>query len=251
MWCFFDESWMQHATRDQYRVGVFAGILTEEGFLDHLDRMLFAVRQKYYGREHARDYTRELHGTKLLSNNAFRLEQKTGFSTNLSIVREVLAYLLQREEYYLRVFASVVYGRDPKLLCPEPRRIPHPYKIIIQNVSEAVRDFDEKRRAITIYDQRVKTQNGIAVAVKSFIQGRDIPNLHPVPYFGVSHASPALQVSDLITHIIAKRWAGQKHVFPFYEQVKNLQWTKKVNTSTTYYGINTWYEDHDGRYQKK
>jgi len=251
MWCFFDESWILHAARPDYRVGVFAGILTEEAYLAQLDRVLYAVRKKYYGKDHARDYSRELHGNQLLSNSAFRIEQKTGFSKNLSVVREILAYLLQTNSHYLKVFASVVYGGDPKLLCPDPRQIPHPYKIIIQNVSTAVADFDNSRRAITIYDQRVKAQNGIAVAVKAFIQGRNIPHLHPVPYFGVSHASPALQVSDIITHIIAKRWAGHKHIYSFYEQVKNLQWTKEIEGHLRHYGINTWYEDREGRYQKK
>jgi len=250
MWCFFDETWIEHTKIPDFKVGVFAGILTEEDFLPKLERLLYGVRRKYFGAENAKNPSYELRGSDLLSNNSFRLEQKYGYSRNLSIVREIISYLQSEDEHYIRFFASAVYGRNPRLLCPEPKNIPWPYRTLCLNISRAVAEYAPERRAVAIYDQRFQAETGIAIAMKAFIQGLGLPNLHPVPYFGVSHATPGLQVADILTHIVGKQWAKNRNFQLFYDQVKQLQWTKTEGVRTIY-GVNTWYEADDGRYTRK
>lgn len=206
MWCFIDETWISHSQIPNYTVGVIAGILAEDAILPQLDKLLYAVQRKYYGQDHAKDPSRELKGESLLSNMAFSLEERNVRSINLNIVKEILNYLNAqgKEGRYLKLFASAVYGQRPQLLCPDPKNMPLPYRTICRNISRAVADFDENQTAIMVYDQRFKAQTGLAIAMKAFVQGLKIPNLHPVPYFGVSHATPALQVSDILVHIIGK-----------------------------------------------
>lgn len=253
MWCFFDESWPGSRKNELL---VIAGILVNEEILNDLDGLLYQVRSKYYGKEHAKNASFELKGKDLLSNSSFRLLSRGDipYVKNHAVVKDILGWLIKEREdkksnNYIRVFASVVYGDNPQLLCPDTRKIPWPYRILCRNISTAVANTYPSRRAILIYDQRFQTQTELAITLRQFNQALKVPNIHPVPYFGVSHAVPALQISDIIVYIIARYFNGDDRFLPFYELVKRLQWSGVVG-GKNFFGINSWRELADGRYEK-
>lgn len=256
MWCFFDESWPDDNKGD---LVVVAGILVNDEFLPALDRLVFKLKRKYLGEENAKNPESELKGTHLLSNFTFKLAQqppdKVPYVKNHALVKDLLGELIKERDdnesnNYIRVFASAVSGNRPELLCPDMKRIPVPYKWLCQNISRAVEQYDNSRRAVLIYDQRFRVQTSLAITIKNFNLGLRIGNLHPVPYFGVSHATPCLQISDVIVYIIAKHLAGDRRFQPFYDLVKRLQWTDEVD-GRLFYGINSWKESTAGYYTKR
>jgi hypothetical protein len=256
MWCFFDESWAVTATS---RLLVVAGLLVNSEFLPKLDDQLYRTKRKYFGQEHAKNRAYELKGKDLLSNASFRmaerLDSERAFVHNHAVVKELLGYLVKEKEddsspHYIRVFASAVLGPNPQLLCPDLRRIPPPYKWLCLNISRAVAEAAPDKNAVLIYDQRFQVQTGLAITLKGFNSGLGIKNLHPTPYFGVSHATPCLQLSDIIVFIISRHLAGDRRFQPFYNLVKRLQWTAEVD-GRLLYGINSWLEPSQGAYTKR
>lgn len=256
MWCFFDESWPDDKKE---QLVVVAGMLVNEEFLPNLDRLIYATQKKYFGEEHAKDPKIEFKGNQLLSNASFKLAQRIQgsgtFVRNHAAVKDILGYLVKEREdhgspHYIRVFASAVFGDKPQLLCKDHKKIPTPYRILCQNISTAVAECDASKRAILIYDQRFEAQTGLAITLKGYNAGLKIANLHPAPYFGVSHASACLQISDIIVYIIARHLAGDKRFEPFYDWIRRLQWMSE-SAGKLYYGINSWRETSPGTFNKK
>lgn len=256
MWCFFDESWPSDHKGDLL---VVAGILVNDEFLPTLDKLVYKVKKKYFGEEKAKDPNNELKGTQLLSNYSFKLAterlKEVGYVRNHALVKDLLGELVKEREdaesiNYIRIFASAVFGEKPQLLCPDMNKTPTPYRWLCKNISRAVAEFDSNRRAILIYDQRFKVQTSLAITLKNFNHGLHVPNLHPVPYFGVSHATPCLQISDVIVYVIAKHLSGDKRFQQYYNLIKRLQWTME-DDGKLYYGINSWKEGPAGVYSKR
>lgn len=78
------------------------------------------------GDDHARDTTRELKGTALLSNNSFKMQDEHGFSKNPAIVHEVFSWVaLHAPE--LKLISISVYGdKKPPLFSTDPGDIGWP-----------------------------------------------------------------------------------------------------------------------------
>ncbi|WP_449246979.1 DUF3800 domain-containing protein [Desulfarculus baarsii] len=251
MWCFIDECW---PNQDKSELMVIGGLLVNSEFIPEIDKLIYRIKRKYFGEDRARDSQWELKGSRLLSNRSFAQDiNEDSLNNRHALVKDVLGELIKEREdsessHYIRVVASAVFGKKPQLLCPDLRNAPLPYKKLCLSINKAVQDHDAGRKAVQIFDQRVKVQTELAITLRNFNAGLALKHVHPTPFFGVSHATSCLQVADIVVYIIAKCFSGNKEFVPFYSLVKRLQWDG-IENGAMLYGINSWEEGEDGRYR--
>jgi len=249
MWLFVDESWAPEGVTPSF--GILSGVLVEESKLPKLEQFLFEIRKKYYGPKHAKDYTRDIKGKELLSNQMVKLWQKNGsMPNNICFVKELLTFPRLNPEIYFKAFASLIYSNNakpPDLLSPDPKRLSIPIRTLIENVSQAANSYDPKSVVKLIFDQRLGSQEGLAIAMKHFIAGIGLGNIHPYPYFAVSNICPGIQFADVFAYLLAKRAQHVKELFPFYSLWRGLQWVSEDDAAPKRYGLNRWNEIINGR----
>lgn len=244
MWFFVDESWSPDGVRPSF--GLLSGILVEENKLPSLEDFLFSVRKKYYGQEHARDYRRDIKGKDLLSNQMLRLWASSGsMPNNICIAKEMLTFPKMNPEVFFKTFASVIFSDNehkPDLLSPDPKRLSHPIRILIENVAEAAASYSAEKQVKLVFDQRLGSQEGLAIAMKHFIAGTRKSNIHPYPYFAVSNISPGIQFADVFATILSKNIQGFRELHQFYLGWRDLQWLSQEGVAPRRYGLNSWDE---------
>ncbi len=224
MWCYVDESWQKNG--DEH-LGVLAAILGPEAVFERLDRQLFILRRKYYGEEHARDMTRELKGTALLSNNSFKMQEIHDYSKNLTIVHEVFSWVeLHAPE--LKLISISVYGdKKPPLLSTDPKKLARPFKELCTRILAGT---PKGKRCQLVFDQRVSAQEGIAIAVVNYLAGMQVDHhLRKSPLMGVSNTIGGLQLADLAAYVLGKYNSGDERFLRYYRMLNKFQLHAKVN----------------------
>jgi hypothetical protein len=229
MWLFVDESWSPDGRNPAY--GVMLGALVRHDQLDRLENLLFAIRRKYYGREQAKNLSYELKGNELLSNYVLRLwKPRSALPRNLCVVRELISYPQRHPQFYIRLFASTVYSADvrpPSLLSPDPKKLADPFRHLLESASRAAAEDAPGRTITLVFDQRRGAQKEIAIAVRNFVGGMNLPNVHRHPYVAVSNVSPGIQVADIFAHLLSKRVQKVRAIMELYEGMKSLQWESR------------------------
>ena len=230
MWCFIDESWAER--KDGGRVGVIFAVTVAGSAVPVVDHKLYATRRQWYGAEHAKDATRELKGSELLSNSCCRLAArlKREAPRNHCVAREILSWCgKERERLSLNAFAAIVFGTDPKLDCLTPRLLELPFRELLFDVSECCRAANRRDHVTLVMDQRGRAQEGIAISVHNFVAGVGLDNVIPYTYFAVSNVAPLVQVADICAYVTARRAVGDaRFLQPWWADVMRLQWSGRV-----------------------
>lgn len=220
-WCYFDESWKENHDTSEF-VGVLGGCIGPFSAFQKLEREMFKIRRKYYGRDHAKDASKELKGNSLLNRRSFKYKTVLGYSQNLCVAREVLEWVTQSRIQFIGV--SVYGDTKPELLSPEPKQLAEPFKRLCK-IAEAA--LPSKRKAHLVFDQRLGAQQGIAIGIKNYLAGRSRNGmgsaLHSEPLFGVSHVMAGLQLADIVSYTIASHNSGNNDISPFYRLISGNQ----------------------------
>ncbi|QBG48155.1 DUF3800 domain-containing protein [Verrucomicrobia bacterium S94] len=218
MWCYVDESWQKN---EDEHLGVLAAIVGPEDIFEKLNRQLFHLRKKYYGIEHARDMTRELKGTSLLSNSSFKMQEKHGFSKNLAIAHEVFAWVPLHAPGLKLISISVYGDKKPPLLAPDPKKLSRPFKELCVRINSAI---PKGKRCQLVFDQRVSAQEGIAVAVVNYLAGmKENTRMRKCPLMGVSNTIGGLQLADMAAYVMGKYNSGDDRFLRYYKMLSVFQ----------------------------
>jgi Protein of unknown function (DUF3800) len=215
VWCFIDESWHKGPREE---VGVLAAAVGPRRDFDALGHFLFRTRKKYYGEAHARDLRSELKGKDLFSNLSFRAKE-SGYSKNLSVVREVLEWV---ERSSIRLIGISIYGDTrPPLLTPDLKLLSPPFRELCIRI---LAQIPENQSGQLIFDQRLGAQEEISVAVHNYLAGiRENTRLLPYPLIGVSNVWPGLQLADIVAFILGKYATGDDRFGFYYRKITKAQ----------------------------
>ena len=216
MLCFVDESW--HGAKKE-KIGVLAGVIADEKVFLEYGQDLYKIRHKYYGRDHAKDLSKELKGSKLLSNGSFKHRYNSSYPKNLTIGREMLSEARDRG---IKVIGVTVYGnRQPPLLATSLKWLDRPFKELCERV---ICEIPDGQQGMLVFDQRVGAQEGISIAVHNYLAGMsDEHRLNPFPFVGVSNVFAGLQLADVVAHILGRYATGDTRFNDWYKRVKALQ----------------------------
>jgi hypothetical protein len=244
VWCFFDESYQQA----NGGVTAIAACLMNDHTVRGLDLVLYNARRKHFGRDHAKDLTKELKGSALLSSASFRQMEKFGNNRNHDLASQIFRDCVKfRREHPIWIFGSVVYGALGVLTRLGTHRLVRPVTDILDKVSAAACAANHTRRVNLVFDNQICGQEpAIAAAVRRFVSGVGLPNVSHYPLIGVSHVSPGIQLADICAFILGRRAVGDSNFDPWLNRMQQLEWVGTVNGYPRT-GIQRWEEDIYGK----
>jgi len=169
VWCFFDESYHP----ENGGITAIAGCLVGEHSVKGLDIVLYQARRKHFGREHARDLTKELKGNALLSKGSFDRLAKFGDSRNHELTRQIFRDCITfRHKHPLWLFGSIVHGTLGVLTRLGADRLNSPFADMIDKVSACASVHSPRSRVNLVFDSQICGQEPkIAAAVRRFVCG--------------------------------------------------------------------------------
>jgi len=218
-WCFIDESWQENTNANEH-VGVFAAVLCSWDTHEALDNCMFRARRKYFGETHAKDRDIELKGKDLLSNATFKRSQETKYSKNLCVAREILEFASKQD---IQLIVGVIRARTkPPLLASDPRHLDAPFLRLCERIMAHTKPG---KRSLLVFDQRIRAQEGISVALTNFLRGlpKEQSRIYPLPLIAISHVCPGIQLADLVAYVAGRAALGDQHVRPYYKLIQKLE----------------------------
>ncbi len=230
MLVFLDESFRTH-NRTGKPFGVLAGVAIPEDSLGQFHRDIYEVRKPYEGlclRPHD-----ELKGQKLLSSSALKAKE-TGFSYKWNLAEEVLQFTRKQG---VKVFGVVCF-RDgfETFLCADEMSLDLTYRYLFERIDRFMKRKMPGRFAKIIFDDRghsANKKNGKAITnffMRSHI-GLGYDSIVRTPFFAVSESNNyGLQVADLVTTVIARRFQADRRVDPLWRIVQEMLDKQRVGT---------------------
>ena len=210
----------------------------------HLDQVLYRARKKYFGRDQAKDLHHELKGTNLLSRNSFNMVARHGYSKNHMVVREILSECRNDQAAHpVFVFGAAVYGA--KDILKQPGKLAFPLVEILKRVSVAAGECASDRNVDLVFDENLADRN-VAISLRRFVSGVQLPNVSHYPLVGVSHVTPGIQLADIGAFILGRRAAGDDRFRFWLSQLRQLEWSGIVDGNSRM-GIQRWDAHTDGR----
>jgi hypothetical protein len=229
MWCFIDESWQKS---NNEHVGVLGAVIGSKHYFTELERVLYSLRKKYYGEQHAKNLRSELKGTDLFSKLSFK-QQAKGYSKNLNIAREIFEWIPNTD---IRFIGICVYGdSEPPLLTPQVKLLSPPFRELCNRI---LAHIPIGKTGELIFDQRIGAQEDISLAVYCYLAGiADQKRLVPNPLIGVSNVWPGIQLADIVAHVIGKYSLGDRRFHYYYDKIKSLQTVGKDHHRQKMFGL--------------
>jgi hypothetical protein len=222
MLVFFDESFRVSVANPEQTLGSLCGIAIPEKQLTTIARDIYALKLKHFDDAFARDG--ELKGKELLKNWVFRLEEKGARSKNLAFVNDVLNYIYHKN---LRVFGCVCFESAlHKFKCEDVRALDKTFKFLFSRLDIYMKIEHPHEMASVVFDDRdYGTNKQNALAITNFFlrspQGLAMDSVVDTPFFAISQAQNiGLQLADLVTSIIAMRFASEERITPYYKLLK-------------------------------
>jgi hypothetical protein len=242
MWCFFDESYPDGAD-----VACICACLMRVESLSALNKLMYNSRRKHFGSVRAKDLSVELKGTSLLSNQSFKMLSKgNGYSINQQVADDVLRGCVELPaELTIKIFGAAVYGEKDILKKVQSDRLAFPVVEVLRRVSAAACEMDPNGMVDLVFDQQL-AEKSVAISIRKFIAGVQLPNVSQFPLAGVSHVSPGLQLADLGAYILGRRAAGDQRFHKWMMRLRQLEWSGIIGGYNRM-GIQRWDSDGSGR----
>ncbi|MCC7423101.1 MAG: DUF3800 domain-containing protein [Planctomycetaceae bacterium] len=240
MWCFFDESYPAEGG-----VTAISACLMSEATVRRLDLVMYRARRRFYSTEHAKDMTKELKGQELLSNNAFKMEEKGDFR-RLGVARQVFERCcVDRGRHPIHLFGTAIYGAHDVLKEIDHKKLAFPVRDILDKVSCAAQKMKPNGRVNLVFDEQLGHRD-MAIAIRRFVAGVKLKNVSDYPLTGVSHVTPGIQLADMTAYVLARYAVGDPRFLEWMNRLRVLEWSGQVNGYDRR-GFQTWEKNGDGK----
>lgn len=226
MFVFLDESFRRdHSTGARF--GALCGVAIPDAAVRSLQAGIYAVRKPYHDRVLKPD--QELRGVELLGNATWKAKKLNGYSYQYNLVEDLLNYTVTSG---FAVFGVICF--DPAFntfACKDEHALDKTYQCLFSRVDGyAKREHPGELVKLVIDDRNVQTNRENAKAITNYLikspVGRRYDSILPYPLFAVSQGhNYGLQLADVLTTVIAKRYEGESAVDPLWRVAQRLIYT--------------------------
>jgi len=227
MLIFFDESFRESESNPGITLGALCGIAIPEGSLHRVTNDVYQLKLQHLGNQYARD--EEIKGRELLSKYVFKLEKNGQRSNNLALARDLLDYIAAKR---LIVFGCVCFEKDmQKFKCSDVLALDKTFRYIFERIDTYIKIEHPTRFAKVIFDDRdYGTNKQNSMAITNFFQrsprGLSLDSIIKTPFFAISEAqNVGIQLADFVTTIVARRFASDENIKPFFKALHNCFYT--------------------------
>lgn len=220
MLIFLDESFRSRKSGDiELPFGALCGLGIPETDINRISQDIFRLKRKHLGDDYARD--KEMKGTDLLKNYAFKMRDKYGHSKNLALVEDVVRHIKKTK---LPVFGTVCFEKGAnEFKCNDVTTLHRTFSHLFERIDTCMRIRNSHEMAQLVFDDRDHgTNDRNATTITNFFRrstsGRKLDRIIDAPLFGISQAqNVGLQLADLVTTIIAMRFEEHPNGSEFHK----------------------------------
>lgn len=164
---------------------------------------------------------------------------------NHAVVNGVLGECANaRRDHPIFVFGAVVYGAHDILKQVGLEKLNYPIVEVLRRISAAATDLASGRSVNLVFDEKLADRD-VAISIRRFVSGVQLPNVSHYPLVGVSHVSPGIQLADVGAYILGRRAVGDRRFTPWLAKLRNLEWSGHVSGHSRM-GIQRWDAMPDG-----
>lgn len=223
MFVFLDESFRSNLGSGN-RFGALCGIAVSDESVKSLQAGVYAVRKPYH--EHVLKQEQELHGKKLLGSATFKCIEKIGYSYQFNLVEDLLGFARKSG---FAVFGVICF--DPMFhtfACADEHSLDKTFKCLFSRIDGYAKRKHPGQLVKLVFDDRhVQTNRENAKAITNFLVkspvGRKYDSILPYPLFAVSQGhNYGLQLADIVTTVVAKKFQGDERIRPLWDIVKDM-----------------------------
>ncbi len=240
---FIDESW-QSTPDQQYKAGVLSAIALQSQDFNSISQQVRGLKQRWLGFQAA---DLELKGAKLLQRYYFRLEQRgVDSSQQLNLARGIFALC---KTMGIKSFASITFEQSEiDLACANQNQLERPFFFLFERINQFMKESFPHLTAMIVFDDRgVATNERISKSVSNFFHkssvGKTFDHILKVPFFAISTENIGIQITDLVGHVIGRRFTGDRSAHEFFELAKEMQFRgdeKMVNAEGKTFTLRGW-----------
>lgn len=233
MLIFLDESFRSRASAaGQLPFGALCGLGIPESEINRISQEIFRLKMKHLGDDYARE--KEMKGTDLLKNYAFKMRTTHGHSKNLALVEDVVRHLKRSK---LPVFGTVCFEKGAnEFKCNNVTALHRTFSHLFERIDMCMRIRNSHEMAQLVFDDRDHGTNARnATTITNFFRrskdGRKLDRIIDAPLFGISQAqNVGLQLADLVTTIIAMRFEEHPNGTEFYKLLERaiFHWEEPI-----------------------
>lgn len=222
MFLFLDESFRKHRrTNDSF--GTLAGVLVPERRFVEFHNGVYHARRPYHDRILPEDG--EIKGQELLGNATLKRIARGSPSYQWNLAQELLDFTAA---FGCTAVGVVCFREDlHTFVNDDAHRLAGTFRALFERADAAARHLADDTPVKVVFDNRDFSANEKnARAMSNFLlrsaEGRELDRIIPMPLFGVSQAhNHGLQVADLVTTVIARRFQGDGRVEPLWRTVND------------------------------
>lgn len=220
MLIFLDESFrLRKSLTGDVPLGALCGLGIPEAEMNSISRDIFQLKRKHLSDEYARD--KEVKGTELLKNYAFKMRAMHGESKNLNLAEDLVRYIKRKK---LPVFGTVCFEEAAKeFKCNDVTALDRTFSHLFERIDICMRIRNNHEMGQLVFDDRDHgTNSKNATAITNFFRrstvGKKLDRIIDAPHFGISQAqNVGLQLADFVTTIIAMRFEEHDNGNEFYK----------------------------------
>ncbi|MCB4791126.1 MAG: DUF3800 domain-containing protein [Elusimicrobia bacterium] len=224
---FIDESW-QTTEDNKYKVGVLSAIQINSHDYNMCSQYIHDLKIKNLGFK-AGDI--EIKGSHMFREFVFRLEEKQIVSRELTLARDIFAYM---KTAGVLVFASVVFAKEEAdLACADVRNLERPFFFLFERINIFMKENYPNLMAKIIFDDRnISFNQKLSKSVSNFFHrshvGQTFDNIIKVPFFAISTENVGIQFADMVAYILGSRFTGDRGRSEFFKFVKSMEFKSRT-----------------------
>jgi hypothetical protein len=229
MLVFLDESFRTHAASGS-PFGVLSGIAIPEDIFHSVQRDIVDVRRPYHGLVLRED--EEIHGQPLLRAFTLKQRERNGFSYHWNLAEDLLHFARFRK---LKVFGVVCFRTAyQSFVCADEKNLDFTFRYLFERIDRYMKIEFPGRFAKLVFDNREhSTHEKNARAITNFFMrssiGMGYDSIIRAPLFAVSQGhNYGVQLADLITTVIARRFEGESRIMPLWKIVQDMIVVQRV-----------------------
>lgn len=224
---FLDESW-QVSNNGKYKAGILAAVQIKSHDYNECSRQLYILKTKHLGIPAG---NKEIKGKSIFRDYLFDLEAKNIVSRELSLARDIFAYM---KTSGMTCFASVVFAqKEIDLACANAVQLERPFFFLFERIDSFMKENHPGLKAKLIFDDRgVQTNKAISKSVSNFFHksqaGQAFDNIIKVPLFAISSEGVGIQLADMVAYILGARFTGALRKNEFFKKTKDLEYKSRT-----------------------
>lgn len=142
----------------------------------------------------------------------------------------------------MKIFASVVFEeKEIDLACANVNQLERPFFYLFERINQFMKESYSDMFANLVFDDRgIETNKRISKSVSNFFHkshaGKSFDRIIKVPFFAISTENIGIQLTDIVGHIIGRKFTRDKSITEFFTYVKELEFNSKEITGNDIWG---------------